>query len=333
MAKQWIAEEVLSVTRSFQPACVLAAAADLDVFSPLHERPMTAQDLAARLNINPRATTILLDALTAMEFLKKQDNIYSVPDEIAVLLTESSAKNILPMVRHLSNCLRRWARLSEVVQTGKPAECGPSILGKAADRAAFIGAMHNISEPRADKVIEKLRPLKFEHLLDIGGASGTWTVALLRAVPKATATLFDLPPVIPMAEKRIIEAGLRDRVTFVEGDFYDDDLPAGADLAWLGAICHQNSGEQNRALFNRVHKALKDDGSLIIRDVVMDSSHTNPVGGALFAVNMLVATEGGGTYSFDEYCRDLCEAGFDEVKLVYRDEFTNSLIRAKKIRK
>ncbi|MHC4227106.1 MAG: methyltransferase, partial [Planctomycetota bacterium] len=96
------------------------------------------------------------------------------------------------------------------------------------------------------------------------------------------------------------------------------------------AICHQNSREQNRALFTRIHKALNDSGAVVIRDVVMDPSHTSPEGGALFAVNMLVATEGGGTFTFDEYSEDLHEAGFGEVTLVHRDEFMNSLIRARK---
>jgi precorrin-6B methylase 2 len=333
MAKQWTAKEVLDVARSFQPACVLTTAADLDVFSPLHEKPMTAEALACELGTNPRATTILLDALVALELLAKQDSDYSVPEDVAKLLTEKSANNVLPMVRHMGNCLRRWAQLSGVTQTGKPAECGPSIRGEAADQADFIGAMHNISKPIADEVIAKLQPLKFGHLLDIGGASGTWTIAFLRAVPEAKATLFDLPPVISMAEQRFTEVGLGDRVTLVPGDFYTDDLPDGADIAWLGAICHQNSREQNRALFAKVHKALKDGGVVVIRDVVMDPSHTSPEGGALFAVNMLVATEGGGTYTFDEYRQDLCEAGFGEVILVHRDEFMNSLIRAEKPQK
>lgn len=333
MAKQWTAQEILDVAWSFQSACVLTAAADLDVFSPLHEKPMTAQALASQLGTNLRATTILLDALAVLEFLTKQDSDYSVPEDVAKLLTEKSANNVLPMVRHMSNCLRRWAELSGVTQTGKPVECGPSIRGKAADQADFIGAMHNFSGPVAAEVVDKLQPLKFGHLLDIGGASGTWTIAFLRAVSGAGATLFDQPSVIPMAEQRIAEAGLGDRVALVGGDFYTDDLPDGADLAWLGAICHQNSREQNRALFTKIHKALKDGGGVVIRDVVMDPSHTSPERGALFAINMLVATEGGGTYTFDEYRDDLCEAGFGEVILVHRDEFMNSLIRAKKARK
>ncbi len=328
MAKLWTAREVLDVAWSFQSACVLTAGAVLDVFSPLYGKPMTAQALASELGTDPRATAILLDALVALELLSKQGEEYNIPEDVAGLLTEQSADNVLPMVRHLANCLSRWTQLPRVTQTGKSAECGPSIRGEAADQADFIGAMNTFSGPVAADVVGKLQPLKFSHLLDIGGASGTWTIAFLRVAPEARATLFDLPTVIPMAEKRFTEAGLGDRVTLVAGDFYTDDLPEGVDLAWLGAICHQNSREQNRTLFAKVHKALKDDGVVVIRDVVMDPSHTSPAGGALFAVNMLVATEAGGTDTFDEYREDLCAAGFGEVELVHRDEFMNSLIRA-----
>ncbi|MCP4611987.1 MAG: methyltransferase domain-containing protein [Planctomycetes bacterium] len=333
MTKKWTAEEVLDLARLFQPVCVLAAAADLDVFTPLHEKLMTAQALASELGTDLRATTILLDALVAMELLTKQGDVYSVPDNMAELLTEKSAKSILPMVRHMSNCHRRWAALAGVTQTGKPAERTPSVRGEAADQAAFIGAMHNLSEPIAAEVVGRLQPLKFDHLLDIGGASGTWTMAFLNAIPEVKATLFDFPPVISMAERRLAEAGLNDRVNLVPGDFYADDLPDGADLAWLGAICHQNSREQNQSLFKKIHKALKDEGVVVIRDVVMDPSHTSPKGGALFAVNMLVNTQEGSTYTFDEYSHDLSEAGFGEVTLVHQDEFMNSLIRAKKVKK
>lgn len=330
MTKQWTAQEVLEFARSFQPVCVLTAATALDVFSPLYARPMTAGALAGELGTDPRATAVLLDALVALEFLNKQGEIYSVPQDVAGLLTEQSADNVLPMVRHLANCLRRWVELPRVIRTGKCAETGPSIRGADADREDFIGAMNLISRPVAAGVVEKIQPFKFRHMLDVGGGPGTWSIAFLRAAPEARATLFDLPAVLSIAEQQFAEVGLTDRVTLVGGDFYTDTLPEGADLAWLGAICHQNSRQQNRELFSKVHTALADDGVVVIRDMVMDPSHTSPVGGALFAVNMLVATEGGGTYTFDEYREDLCAAGFTGVELVHRDELMSSLIRARK---
>jgi len=330
MARRWTADEILNMVRAFQPACVLAAAAELDVFSALGVRPMTAKSLAAKLGADLRATTVLLDALAALQFLTKRADKYSVPSNIARILTEESPDNILPAIRHQANGLRRWNQLARITQTGKPAECEPSIRGQAADEAAFIGAMDNFSAPVANQIVDRLKPLKFNHLLDIGGASGTWTIAFLHTVPEAKVTLFDLPTVIPQARRRIAKAGLSEQVTFVAGDYYRDELPVGADFAWLSAIAHQNSREQNRALFAKIYSSLQDNGVLVIRDVVMDSSRTSPVAGAMFAVTMLVATEAGGTYAFDEFREDLTQAAFTKVKLVHRDQGMNSLIQATK---
>jgi SAM-dependent methyltransferase len=330
MSQRWTEEEILNTVRAFQPACILTAAAELDIFSALRKRPMTAESLAGKLNSDIRATTILLDALAALGLLAKKGGKFSVPAEVAEMLTETAPGNILPGVRHIGNYLRRWSQLARVTQTGKPAERQPSIRGEAADLAAFIGAMDNFSAPLVCQVIDCLRPLTFRHLLDIGGGPGTWTIAFLRAVPGARATLFDLPEVMPLARQRIAESGLSDRVSLVAGDFYVDDLPAGADFAWLSSIAHQNSRQQNRALLAKIHTALQEDGVLIIRDVVMHESRTEPLTGALFAVNMLVGTEGGGTYTFVEFREDLSQAGFTHIELIHHDEAVNCLIRAKK---
>jgi predicted O-methyltransferase YrrM len=237
---------------------------------------------------------------------------------------------MLPAVLHQSNCLRRWAQLAQVVRSGKPAERTPSIRGEEADCEAFIGAMNNFTEAVAPEIVAMLDSVKFQRLLDIGGASGTWTIAFLRAFPEATAVLFDLPEVIPMARKRLTAAGLIDRVTLVPGDYNVDPLPAGADLAWLSAIVHQNSPTQNRALYGKIHTALVPGGTLVVRDIVMDSSRTVPPSGALFAVNMLVATEAGNSYTLDEFRADLTGAGLVDVEQIFEDEWMNSLVRARK---
>ena len=330
MARSWTADELLEEVRGFQGACVIAAAVELDVITVLTDKPVTADVLAGRIGSDPRATTVLLDALVAMELLTKQGDTYHVPSDVAELLAADSRTNVLSGVRHLANCLRRWGQLGRVVKTGQPAEATPSIRGQAGDCEAFIGAMDDFSAATAPRLIERLSPLRFQRLLDIGGASGTWTIAFLRAVPDATAVLFDQPQVIPLARERLADAGLIDRVTLVAGDFYSDPLPGGADFAWLSAIAHQNSRQQNRNLYAKVYTALAAGGVLAIRDVVMDDSRTRPAAGAMFAVNMLVGTEGGSTFTLSEFTEDLKAAGFSDVRLVHRDPSMSSLIVAKR---
>ncbi len=326
----WSEASILEMARSYQSACVLAAAADLDLFGLLDNKALTAQEVARAIESDVRATTVLLNALTALGLLEMRADSYAVPRDVGELLRPDGAQSVLPMVQHQANCLRRWAQLTEVVKTGEPGKRIPSVRGEDADYAAFIGAMDNVCAPVAGKVIEDLGPLKFQHVLDVGGASGTWTIALLRHYPDARATLFDLPHVIPLAQRRVADAGLSDRVDSVPGDFETDPLPRGADLAWVSAIIHQNSREQNRRLFRAVCEALSENGQILIRDVIMDESGTSPVYGALFAINMLVATDGGGTYTLKKIQEDLETQEFGDVTVLRYDEGMNSVVYARK---
>ena len=324
--RTWTAPELHALSRGYQGPAILNAAAELNLFAALVDGPAAADDLANRLACNSRGLRILLDALTALELLRKDHDRYALATGLAEALTGSGG--ILAITRHHAHCLRNWAQLAMVVKTGQLPERLPSVGGAAGALDAFIGGMDNLGAPVADQVLAALQPLQFEHLLDLGGASGTWTIAFLRACPTARATLLDLPQVIPMARKRLAGAGLTDRVQLVAGDFMKEDLPAGADLAWLSAIVHQNSREQNRALFAKIHAVLRPGGRLAIRDVLMEESRIRPLAGALFAVNMLVATEGGGSYTAGELAEDLASAEFLEFSVARRDEGMHGIVVA-----
>ena len=321
---------MLELIRQFQPACVLAAAADLDLFDALTPQPLTAPAVARKLAADVRGLTVLLDALVALQLLHKRNLRYAVPRLVAKVLTRDGKSSVLAMAQHQANCLRRWAQLARVVKTGRRADCVPSVRGFAGDMKAFIGAMDNISVPVADEVIKPLKKIPFRRLLDVGGASGTWTMALLRARTQALAILFDLPDVIPLARRRLAVGGFIKRVQLVPGDFMHDPLPGGADLVWISAIMHQNSRAQNRTLLTKVFRALEPGGRIAIRDIIMASNRTAPVAGALFAINMLVGTNGGSTFTFDEVREDLMSAGFIYVQIVRLDEGMHSIVVARK---
>ena len=322
--------QILEMANGFRAACVLGAAAELDLFTLLGDRSLSAEQLAVELTGDLRATRMLLDALAALQLLDKQDANYQVPEPLRPLLIEGSPRTVLPMIRHTMVIQRHWAQLAAVVQSGRPATRQTSIRGAEADRAAFIAAMHSISGPVADDLVGRLMPLDLTHVLDVGGASGTWTLAFLRAAPAARATIFDLPDAVEQARQRIGASEFAPRVQFVAGDFYQDELPAGADFAWVSAIAHQHDRAHNRELYAKVFRALERGGLIGIRDLVMDSSRTRPSDGALFAINMLVNTETGGTFTLEEFREDLEAAGFVDVRQKVKTEDMNSVVLARK---
>lgn len=322
-------EQILEAIRGYQIPCIIAAAVDLDVFQMLADGPKTADELANQATYDLRGLTILLDALAAIGLLEKQETQYSLLRHLMPFLLDGTPESVTAMLRHQANCLRSWSRLPWTVVSGIPQDPGPSIRGVEADQASFIEAMHVVSRSVCENLVREIHPGGFRCVMDLGGGSGSWTLAWLAVEPGAKAILFDLPHVIPMARKRLSEEGVAERVTLVEGDFYTDPLPQGADLVWVSAIIHQNSAEQNRELYRRIAEAIEPDGWIYIRDIVMEPSRTRPIAGALFAVNMLSATPKGNTYTLDEIKGDLESAGFTGVELIRRDPGMHSIVRAR----
>ncbi len=321
-------EQILGLARQFTESRVILTAAELDVFTLLSRGPLSAKDGAEKLAATERGIATLFDTLVSLGLLSKDGSgLYHCPPEMADLLSADSPHSILPMVMHSSGLWRRWSALTDIVVRG-PAPRAPGSFENSQDQEAFIGAMHVIGSRMAKSIVAAVKSGSARKLIDVGGGSGTYTQAFLEASPSLRATLFDLPSVIEMARHRLAATGLLDRITLVAGDFYRDELPPGHDLALLSAIIHQNSPDQNLELYRRILRALEEGGRLVIRDHVMSQDHTQPLAGALFAVNMLVGTPGGGTYSFDEIREALTAAGYARIRLLQPDDRMNGLVEA-----
>ncbi|MEJ2038797.1 MAG: methyltransferase [Desulfosarcinaceae bacterium] len=323
------AHEILALSRKFMDCRVLLTGAELNIFQHLAQ-PATARELAGRQGWHERPLAVLLDALTAMELLVKTDSRYRTDSDLLPYLSPDSPQSVLPMVRHAATIWKNWSNLTRIVAETGGIEGRPASFDDPEDRKAFIGAMHVIARELAPKIVRAIPDLGARRLLDVGGGSGTYTIAFLEAFPDMSATLFDLPEVVEMARQRIGEAGLTERVTIQAGDFYKDPLPRGHDLAILSAIIHMNSPEQNRALYQKILNALDPGGRIVIRDHVMQPDRTAPKSGALFAINMLVGTPGGGTYTFEEIEEGLLAAGFENVQLIQETDRMMGLVQAGK---
>ncbi|MGE5855033.1 MAG: methyltransferase [Syntrophaceae bacterium] len=321
-------EAVLKLARQFMESRILLSAAEMNLFTLLEEEPSSAENLAGRLHADPRGMTILLDALAAMGLLVKEAGTYRTAPAAAPFLSDQSPRSVLPMILHAAHLWEMWSGLTAIVRGAGSPETPESEAQDADELQAFIGAMHVVGTPLAQKIVTAVQPGPARNLIDVGGASGTYTIAFLQAAPELKATLFDRPAVIRMARKRLAEAGVLDRVRLVAGDFYRNELPGGHDLALLSAIIHQNSPEENVDLFQKVYRALIPGGRIVIRDHVMEPDRTEPKDGAIFAVNMLVNTEGGSTYTYDEIRGWLEQAGFANVRFLKAGEHMDGLVEA-----
>jgi len=305
-----VPDEIALTIQGFRESRILLSALELDVFSHLGT-PASASDVARTLGTDPRATEALLNALVAMALLTKHDGAYERTTVTARYLAEGGPDDSRLGLRHNVNLWESWSALTQCVRTGRPAP-----RTGTRDTDAFIGAMHKNAALRAPLVVATVGVDGVRRMIDIGGGSGAYSIAFARANPSLAVTVLDLEGVLPITRRHIDEAKLGDRVTTVAGDLTADAFGEGYDLALLSAICHMLGPEENQDLLRRTFAALVPKGRVVIQDHVMSDDKTSPRMGALFAINMLVNTEKGSTFSEREYATWLTKAGFVGVRRV-----------------
>lgn len=323
-------EKILKLAQAFMESRILLSAAELNLFTILGKTPQSAQEVAVKIKGDAQALSSLLNAVTAMGLLAKKDEKYHCEPSVAQFLAEDSPASVLPMVLHMASLWSRWSRLTGIAEGIPAAKKQFDFSRNEGELKAFIGAMHSIGAPMAEQIAAAVDPRPSKAFLDVGGGSGTYTIAFLRAVPEMKATLFDLPEVIDMARTRLSQEGFIDRTTLVAGNFHHDEFPGGHDLALISAIIHSNSPEQNLDLYGRVFRSLDSGGRILIRDHVMDPDRTHPKDGAVFAINMLVGTSGGSTYTYEEIESSLLQAGFKKIRLLRQGEHMDAIVEAYK---
>jgi (2Fe-2S) ferredoxin/predicted O-methyltransferase YrrM len=301
--------------RAFQESRVILTALELDLFTATAEGASAAA-AAARMGTDVRATEMLLNALTAMGLLVKQEGVFRGTPLARRYFTATSPDNARPALLHTAHLWSRWSHLTESIRTGTAVE-HQEIAARSEDwTEAFIAAMHRNATARAPQVVRAVGAEGIRKMLDVGGGSGAYSIAFAKANPALTADILDLAPVVPIAQGHIRKAGVADRVNARVGDLCTDRLGDNYDLVFVSAICHMLSPEENCDLLRRSYAALAPGGRIAIQDFILEPDKTAPKWGALFALNMLVGTSAGSSYSEPEYAGWLRSAGFRDIRHV-----------------
>ena len=319
-------DDVVEMIRGFMPSRAVLTALELDIFTAVGAGG-TAEQIARKVQCAPRATEMLLNVLVSLKLLEKQEGTYRNSPVAARFFVEGTPDSARTAQLHIANLWQRWSTLTEAVKEGT--SVAPRIDAKDWAKP-FIAAMDHNARGRARAMAQAVDVDGAKRMLDLGGGSGAYSIAFAKAHPGLECEIVDLGEVLPITQEYIHKAGLDDRIVTRTGDMLTAPLDAGKyDLVLLSAICHMFSPEQNRDLLQRAYRALAPKGRVVISDFVLEPDKTAPRFGALFALNMLVGTRAGASYSEPEYTGWLKEAGFKETKRVRMPGPANLMIATK----
>ena len=291
-------EPIMRVAAGFLAAKHLFAASELGVFEALADSPADLDALAARIGLTRRAARISADAMVALGLLEASDGIYRNSPVAAAFLAGPGPGDLRPFLRFWDKIsYPAWTRLAEALASGPPQEIFE--LGDDLQRVASEG-IEAVTAGPANALPGAFDFGPHRRLLDIGGGTGSWSIAVARRHEHIEAAVLDVPATAERARSKAAAAGLARRVSVVAGDAMAGEIPVGYDAFLLANLIHYFSPEQNQDLLRRVRRAARPGSALLLADFWTNPAHTEPVHAALMAGEYAIHVRTGDIYSADE---------------------------------
>mgnify|MGYP001153629488 CR=1 FL=1 len=323
MTNQLTPENILNAGMAFWPAKTLLSAVELNVFTQLAQGSLNQGTLAEKVGLHPRAARDFLDALVALGFLKREGDHYSNTSETDLFLDRNKPSYIGGILEMANRRLYPiWSNLTEALRTGKPqneirtgeVDLFEKLYADPAGLKEFLAAMTGVSRA-ANMTIARTFPWQDYHtFIDVGTAQGDLAVQIALANPHLRGMGYDRPEVGPIFERYAQAAHVGDRVSFVPGNFFDEDLPR-ADVVLMGHILHDWDLSAKKMLIAKAFDALPAGGALVVYESIIDDDRSQNAFGLMMSLNMLIETPGGFDFTGADCMGWMKEAGFSDMRV------------------
>ena len=319
---------IMQVGMGFFGSRALLTAVELGLFTHLGAGKLTGEAIRERLGLHSRAIPDFPDSLVALGVLYREGDgpaaLYGNTAETAVFLDKTSPQYIGGILEMASERLYHyWGNLTEALKTGLPQneikDTGEPLFAKLYTKPErleqFMNAMAGVSAGNFRALAQKFDFSKYETLCDAGGATGQLSCMVAAANPHMRCVSADLPPVEPIAKRCIEQAGLSDRVTTAQIDFFAEPLPK-ADVITMGMILHDWNLEQKKHLIKLAYDALPPGGAFIVVEALIDDARRVNAFGLLMSLNMLIEFGDAFDFSGADFTEWCSEAGFSRFEII-----------------
>jgi len=320
---------IMEVGMAFWPSKVLLSAVKLGVFTELGKGSKTGAELRQALDLHQRSDPDFFDTLVALRFLDRDgdgaEGKYRNTPETGLFLDRNSPAFMGGFLEMANDRLYPfWGDLVEGLRTGsaqnETKNGGKGVFEELYSQPErleqFMDAMAGISAGNFQEFAEKFDFSKYKTMTDVGGATGLMSMLVARHNPHMTCTSTDLPAATEIASRKIVEAGLSDRVKAQPIDFFADSIPP-ADVVTMGMILHDWNLENKMMLIRKAYDALPEGGAFVVVENLIDDARRENAFGLMMSLNMLIEFGEAFDFSgadFDRWCR---EVGFKRTEVIH----------------
>lgn len=307
---------ILQLAMAHVASKALLSAVELEVFTELAKGSLDCQTLAQQLGLHPRSARDFFDTLVSLQMLERHEDIYSNTAETDLFLDRKKPSYIGGWLENLNRSYSLFGSLTEGLRTGQPQnetkQGGDFFASPYADPTRlreFLRAMTGVSRDSSLAVASKFPWHKYKTFVDVGTAQGDCAVQIALAHAHLSGRGFDLSLVQPVFDEYVKQFGLQNRLRFIPGDFFQQDIPE-ADVLIMGHILHNWNLQEKQLLIRKAYEALPDNGALIVYETIIDDDRRENTAGLLMSLGMLMLTPGGFDYTGADCTSWMREAGF-----------------------
>ncbi|PWI30388.1 methyltransferase [Flavobacteriaceae bacterium LYZ1037] len=319
---------ILQIGTGFWASKTLLTAVNMNLFTLLANGEKSGQDIQAKLGLHNRSLYDFLDALVALGFLSrtgiKETAVYKNTEDTNLFLDKNKPSYIGGILEMANNRLYPfWNDLEEGLKTGLPQNESKNngqppfelIYADPAKLSEFIHAMAGVQTGNFMTFSKEFDFSNYKTLCDIGGSGGHFSAHIVMNNPHIHCTSFDLLPVEPIAKDIINTMNLSDNVTLASGDFFEDDFPK-ADIITMGNVLHDWGEQDKLMLIEKAYRALPIGGALVVIENIIDDARSKNAFGLLMSLNMLIETEKGFDFTFEDFNKWTKQVGFKSTTLL-----------------
>ena len=304
-------ETLLQMQFAMSATKVLQTSTQYALFTHLANGASTTAQVAKAAQITERGARMLLDALCAFGLATKRQGGYALTPLSSGYLVKG--KDSYMGSSRTTRCGTAGRKLNRVVKTGEPVASRRVQDGAEDFFPNLVRSLHVLNREPAKRTAQVLKGVKT--VLNVACGSGVWGIACAEADKDVRVTANDFPGLLDVTKEFVKKHGVADRFEYLPGDLKTADYGKDRfDAAILGNIVHSEGEKSSRALFRKLHAALRPGGKCVIVDMVPNDERTGPPFPVLFAINMLLHTDVGDTYTVAEYREWLTDAGFKKVE-------------------
>jgi len=301
----------------------ISASLELGIFESLHAEPASAVGLAQRLGYQERTLKALLPVLSHLGLLKDNDDAWQLTARARYYLLEDSPYCWSGVFKREGRMMTRHQLLVEAI-TGKkkehdgkdrPAESWESGQVKKDMAKEITAFMHSHSMAAAQGMTRTDDFNGFSRVLDVGGGSGCFAIALAQANPEMSCTVMELPAICELAEEYVAAEGLSDRIDTVTVDMFRAAWPTGYDAHFFSNIFHDWSFDTCRQLAKSSFEALEPGGKILLHEMLLNDGGKSPYPAIAFSLLMAIGTMGQ-QFTLPELKDILSSAGFVNIQSI-----------------